>query len=107
MREQEFTHGQRPEDLLDLNEVMQAFGITRWKNLGPVEATPITHLNLLIELQGERYVLRERPEGPIGDDNHHYDAFQRYLQQAGISIPPFYLTPQGESFVAIGEDSFE
>ncbi|GHO90973.1 hypothetical protein KSF_010210 [Reticulibacter mediterranei] len=101
------SHGQTPEDLLDLNEVMQAFGITSWKNLGPLEDTPNAALQMLVEVQGERYILRERPEGPLGDDNQHRYAFQRYLQQAGIPIPQLYLTPQGEPFVAIGEDCFE
>src|SRR5690242_14991197 len=101
------SHGQTPEDLLDLNEVMQAFGITGWKNLGPLEDTSNAALQMLVEVQGERYVLRERPEGPLGDDNQHRYAFQHYLQQAGIPIPQFYLTPQGKPFVAIGEDFFE
>src|SRR6266700_4181009 len=104
MDEQEFADGQMPEDLLDLNEVMQAFGITEWKNLGSAETTPTTQLNLLVEVQGERYVLRERPEGPLGEDSTHRYAFQRYLQEAGIPIPPLYMTPQGEPFVAPGEE---
>jgi Ser/Thr protein kinase RdoA (MazF antagonist) len=107
MHEQESAHGQTQEDLLDLDEVMQAFGITEWKNLGSVEVAPTTQLHLLVELQRKRYVLRERPEGPLGDDNTHRYTFQRYLQQAGIPIPSFYMTPQGESFVTIGEDAFE
>lgn len=107
MHEQDSAHGQTPEDLLDLNEVMQAFGISTWKNLGPADTLPTTQLNLLVEVQGERYVLRERPEGPLGENNAHPYVFQRYLQQASIPIPSFYATPQGEPFVMLGEDSFE
>jgi len=95
------------EDLLDLNEVMQAFGVSEWTNLGPTESTQTNHLSLLAEIQGERYVLRERPEGLIGEDlSHRYD-FQNYLRQAGIPIPALRLTPEGEPVVAVGEDSFE
>lgn len=107
MHEEEFAHGQMPEDLLDLNEIMQAFGVTAWKNLGPVDVMPTSQLQLLIEVQGERYVLRERAGGPIGDDHHHRDVFQRYLQQEGIPIPRFYLSPSGDSCVRVGEDTFE
>jgi Ser/Thr protein kinase RdoA (MazF antagonist) len=107
MHDPESAHDQMPEDLLDLNKVMQAFGIATWKNLGAVDIMPASPLQLLIEVQGERYVLRERPEGPAGDDDHHRDAFQRYLQQAGIPIPRYYLTPSGDSFVQVGEDAFE
>jgi Ser/Thr protein kinase RdoA (MazF antagonist) len=95
------------EDLLDLNEVMQAFGVEAWTNLGPLESWQTDHLSLLVEIDGERYVLRERPEGPIGEDFSHRYAFQRYLQQAGIPIPQLWTTPQGEPFVTAGEDAFE
>src|SRR5579884_4198058 len=107
MDEHEFPHGQTQEDLLDLSEVMQAFGIATWQNLGPIQTLPATHLNLLVEVEGVRYVLRERPEGPLGEDTPHRYAFQLYLQQAGIPIPSLYLTPQGEPFVTLAEDSFE
>ncbi len=93
------------DDLLDLNEVMHAFGIDEWQNLGPLESTE--NLSLLIDVQGQRYVLRERPEGMLGEDLSHRYAFQRYLQQAGIPIPDFRLTPRGEAAVTIEEDSFE
>ena len=94
-------------DLLDLNEVMHAFGIDEWKNLGPIETTHMGNLSLLVDVQGQRYVLRERPEGLIGEDPRHRYDFQRYLQQAGIPIPDLWVTPQGEPTVTIGEDSFE
>ncbi len=96
-----------PEALLDLNQVMHAFGIGEWQNLGPADSTNTTSLSLLVEVKGQRYLLRERPEGLAEEDlSHRYD-FQRYLQQAGIPIPPFLLTPQSEPVVTIGEDSFE
>lgn len=95
------------EDVLDLNDVMQQFGIIDWTNLGPLETLPSEQLSLLIDVQGQRYVLKERPEGPIGEDIAHRYAFRHYLQSAGIPIPPLWLTPQGEPAVAIGEDYFE
>lgn len=95
------------EELLDLNEIMNAFGVQSWKNMGAAEPTITGGLNLLIEVQGERYVLRERPEGMVEEDlSHRYD-FQRYLQQAGIPIPALLSTPQGEPYVILGEDIFE
>ena len=97
--------GESSEDLLDLNEVMHSFGIDEWRNLGPLEVAE--HLSLLVDVQGERYVLRERPEGMLGEDLQHRYDFQRYLQQGGIPIPDFRLTAQGEAAVTIGEDSFE
>lgn len=96
-----------PEDLLDLNAIMQAFGIDQWQNLGPVLPTHSENLNLLVEAEGQRYILRERPEGMVGEDLTHRYAFQRYLQQEGIPIPDLRLTPQGEPVVIVGEDSFE
>ncbi len=98
---------QEAEDLLDLNEVMQAFGVSTWQNLGPLDTVPGAGLHLLVDVQGQQYVLRERPEGLIGEDiNHRYD-FQRYLQQSGIPVPSFLLTPQGAPVAMLGEDSFE
>ena len=99
---------QEREEMLDLNTVMHAFGVDTWKNLGPSDDIQSSQaLSLLIEIDRQRYVLRERPEGLVDEDlNHRYD-FQRYLQQAGIPIPPFLLTPQGEPFVILNEDVFE
>ena len=97
------------QDLVDLNEIMRAFGVSEWTNLGPVTnlSSHAEVLNLLVEIEGQRYVLMERVEGLVEEDgNHRYD-FQRYLRQAGIPIPPLLLTPQGESVVTIGEDTFE
>ncbi|HCI81133.1 MAG TPA: hypothetical protein DHW02_15760 [Ktedonobacter sp.] len=95
------------EELLDLNEIMNAFGVQSWKNLGDAESVFTGGLNLLVDIQGERYVLRERPEGMVEEDlSHRYD-FRRYLQQSGIPIPALLTTPQDEPFVTIGEDIFE
>ncbi len=98
-----------PEGLLDLDEIMQAFGIQEWKNLGPVDAAamPTENLHLLVEFDGRRYLLRERPEGMIEEDlSHRYD-FEQHLRQAGIPIPSAYLTPRGEPVVTQGDDNFE
>ena len=98
----------QPEDLLDLNEIMQAFGVQAWNNLGPVDtAESASGLHLLVEFDGQRYVLRERPEGMIEEDLSHRYAFEQYLRQSGIPIQPAYLTPQGEPAVLLGDDTFE
>src|SRR2546429_9509661 len=92
-------HTLEEKDLHDLNEVMQAFGVSEWKNLGlagPPGSPPDDGQSLLVEIQGERYVLKERVEGLIEEDsNHRYD-FRHFLQQAGIPIPSLGLPPQGE-----------
>lgn len=98
------------EDLLDLNEVMQAFGVNEWINLGPSTPEHSGLLSLSVEIQGQRYTLKERPEGLAGEgsvNTEHSYAFQRYLRSAGIPIPPWWLTSQGEPVVTIGEDAFE
>jgi Ser/Thr protein kinase RdoA (MazF antagonist) len=107
MHDHEYEDQQTQEDLLDLNEVMQAFGISEWKNLGPAEPSNAQSLNLLIEVQGQRYVLKERVEGPVGEDPHYRYNFQQHLRQNGIPIPALWLTPQGEPMVTVGEDTFE
>lgn len=98
---------EQQEDLLDLNEVMQAFGISEWNNLGPVEPAHNELLNLRVEIEGQHYILRERPEVLAEDDSSHRYDFQSYLRHAGLPIPRLKLTPQGEPFVVLGEDSFE
>src|SRR2546425_5832081 len=95
------------EDLLDLKEVMQAFGISDWKNLGPAEPSYAESINLLVEVQGQHYVLKERAEGPVGEDPHHRYNFQQHLRQNGIPVPELWLTPQGEPMVMVGEETFE
>ena len=94
-------------DLVDLNEVMHAFGISTWQNLGATSNAPTETLNLLVEVQGQQYLLKERQEGLVAVDPTHRYNFQHYLQQQGIPIPSLLLTPAGEPAVIIGEDAFE
>src|SRR5437588_8194048 len=89
--------GQAEEtDLLDLNEVMQAFGVKEWRNLGLVEETPADNVSLRVEIEGQAYILSERSEGLIEEDGRHRYAFLHFLQQTGIPIPSLWLTPEGE-----------
>ncbi len=92
---------------MDVQTVMQAFGVTDWQDLGMVESVQGDVVDTLIEIAGQRYLLRERPEGIIGEDIHFRYAFQRYLRDAGLPVPLYYTTPQGEPTVMIGEDYFE
>ncbi len=92
------------ESLLDLNEIMLASGVETWTNLGPLEDAP--DLQILVEIEGKRYILRTRPEGLVEQSGHHY-AFQRYLADQGLPVASFRPTPTGESYVQIGEDAFE
>ncbi len=100
-------NGEEQEDLLDLNEVMRAFGVDKWHNLGPVEAAQNEGLSLHVEIEGQRYVLRERVEGMIDEESDHRYAFREFLKDSGIPIPSLRLAPAGEPFVAVGEEYFE
>jgi Putative homoserine kinase type II (protein kinase fold) len=95
------------ESLLDLNEVMQAFGIVQWENLGPIESLHSENQGIRVSIAGQEYILRERPQGPGEADLRFRYAFQQHLQQEGIPLPVFHLTPAGEPTVKIGEDYFE
>jgi len=95
------------EDLLDLDEIMQAFGVSEWKNLGSAESMHDGSLNLLVEIEGKRYVLKEQPVGLIEEDTSHRYAFQSYLRDSGIPIPQLWLTPGGEPTVILEENVFE
>lgn len=95
------------DDLLDLNEVMRSFGVDEWRNLGPTELSQNGLLSLPVEIQGQRYVLKERAEGLVNEDTNHRYEFRTFLRQAGIPIPALWLTPAGEASVTVGEDCFE
>ena len=97
------------ESLLDLNEVMRAFGVHEWKNLGLYEPTTSSSsaMNVLVDIQGQRYILRERSEGLANEDSQHRYALREFLQKAGIPIPSLWLTPDGKPAVAMDEDYFE
>jgi Ser/Thr protein kinase RdoA (MazF antagonist) len=109
MFEQEHENNDNQQDLLDLDGIMQAFGISEWNNLGPITPTHNGAFSLLVEIQGERYILKERTPGLIAEESSgdHYYHFQRFLRQEGIPIPQLWLTLQQEPFVTIGEDQFE
>jgi Ser/Thr protein kinase RdoA (MazF antagonist) len=96
------------EDLHDLNEVMQAFGVNEWSNLGTIEEIATPRLfSVLVDIKGQHYILRERLEGLIAEDSDHRYAFRQFLQQAGIPLPSLWLTAQGEPTVVVGDTSFE
>lgn len=95
------------QDLFHLDTIMQAFGIPVWKNLGSQETLPGVGLQLLVEVDGQRYLLRERPEGMLGEDLQHRYAFQRHLYQAGIPVALCQMTPEGEPAVMVGDNAFE
>ncbi len=108
MQEFEDTAGMDEQDeLFDLDAIMHDFGIVEWKNLGPAEDTHAGNLRLLVEVQGQRYILMERQEGLAGESLRHRYDFRQYLQQQGIPIPSLWVTPQGEPAVALGEDYCE
>jgi len=95
------------EDLFNLGEIMQAFGVSAWINLGQIATLSPDALQWLVEIAGQRYILRERSEGLIEDDSNHRCAFRQYLAGAGIPIPALWLTPGGAATVTIGETIFE
>ena len=96
------------EDLHDLNEVMQAFGVSEWSNLGTIEEIATPRLfSVLVDIKGHHYILRERLEGLVAEDSDHRYAFRQFLQQAGIPLPSLWLTAQGEPTVVVGDTSFE
>lgn len=98
------------ESLLDLNEILRAFGVNEWQNLGLYETT-MSHisdsLSLLVEIHGHHYILRECTEGLVAADKHHRYVFSNYLRKVGIPIPLPWLTPDGEPTVTVEEESFE
>src|SRR5258708_12727890 len=70
------------EDLLDLNEVMQALGVNEWHNLGPIGSAHSELLSILVEIQGQRYILKEPPNTPASNTTcnpHHLHPFQPYF----------------------------
>jgi Ser/Thr protein kinase RdoA (MazF antagonist) len=95
------------QDLLDLNEIMQAFGVDEWKNLGPLASSPGGLLQIQVEVQGQRYLLKERAEGLATLETGYLSAFQQHLRDQGIPVAPLRLTSQGEPYVTLGEDAFE
>src|SRR2546421_12260655 len=96
------------EDLHDLNEVMQAFGVSEWNNLGTIEEIATPRLfSVLVDIKGQHYILRERLEGLVAEDSDHRYAFRQFLQQAGIPLPSLWLTAQGKPTVVVGDTSFE
>ncbi|HEX7733871.1 MAG TPA: phosphotransferase [Ktedonobacteraceae bacterium] len=108
MHEHEHNHEEGQQSLLELDEVMRAFGVKSWSNLGSLESGHAGELlQLLMEIEGKRYVLRERPEGLVAQEGGHHYAFQRYLIGHGIPIAPLWETPQGEPYVLIGDGNGE
>jgi len=96
-----------PGELLDLSEIMRAFGVAEWSSLGPVASSHAGPLHILVEIAGKRYILKERMEVLAEEDTQHRYRFQDFLRQSGVPVPPLWLTPQGEPVVSIGDDSFE
>ncbi len=103
----EFPVEEEEESLLDLDEIKQAFGIDAWNIVGPDASSSSGRLSLLVDIEGQHYVLRERSEGLRDEDRQHRYAFRDFLHKAGIPMPSLWLAPTGEPMVAIDEDVFE
>ncbi|WP_176728802.1 phosphotransferase [Thermogemmatispora onikobensis] len=93
----------------DLERIMEGFGLSSWQPLGlltsPYSPEP---LGMLLEIEGERYLLRPRPEGPAGEDGEHCYRFQRFLRLAGLPVPALRQTPTGAYCLELGgEERFE
>lgn len=95
------------DELLDLNEIMQAFGVDAWTNLEPLADPQSGLFQVLVEIQGQRYILKERAESLAEQESGHRYAFQRYLASQGLPVASLWQTPQGEFCVTRGEDTFE
>ncbi|HET8845821.1 MAG TPA: phosphotransferase [Ktedonobacteraceae bacterium] len=95
------------QDLLDLNKIMQAFGVEEWTNLGQIHSPHGERLQILTEIQGQRYLLQECSETPVGQDSAHRYDFRHYLAGQGIPIAQLWQTPQGAYSVTFEDDSFE
>src|SRR2546423_14056646 len=90
------------EDLHDLNEVMQAFGVSEWNNLGTIEEIATPRLfSVLVDIKGQHYILRERLEGLVAEDSHPRYAFRQFLQQAGIPLPSLRPPSQREPTASV------
>lgn len=96
-----------PQDLLNLDEVMRAFGVEVWTNLGLLADPHDGRFQMLVEIQGQRYILQERSEVPMGPDGDHRYRFRHYLVSQGIPLAPLWQTPQGKFSVTLDEESFE
>jgi Ser/Thr protein kinase RdoA (MazF antagonist) len=87
---------------------MEGFGVSSWQPVAPL-VSPYSPepLGLLLEIDGERYLLRSRPEGPVGEDSEHCYRFQRFLGLAGLPVPALRQTPEGAYCLVLGEERFE
>jgi Ser/Thr protein kinase RdoA (MazF antagonist) len=93
----------------DLQRIIEGFGLSSsWRPLellrSPYSPEPV---GLLLEVEGERFLLRPRPEGPAGEDYEHCYRFQRFLRLAGLPVPALRQTPAGSYCLPLGEECFE
>ncbi|MBX5448456.1 phosphotransferase enzyme family protein [Thermogemmatispora sp.] len=92
----------------DLEAIMEGFGVPSWQPLGPLLSPYSSEpLGVLLEIEGEPYLLRPRPEGPAGEDSEHCYRFQRFLRLAGLPVPALRQTPTGSYCLTLGEEHFE
>lgn len=97
---EETQHGAEP----DLQVILQAFGIEHWTDLGAPAGEAGLHL---LNVEGRRYLLRQRPEVPVPRGSEHAAAFGRYLADQGLPIATCYLSPRGEPSVTCSGGEFE
>lgn len=95
------------DELLDIREIMHAFGVETWHNLRPLHDPQQQSLQVLIEIQGQHYVLKERAESLAEQAHRHRYAFQEYLSAQGLPVAALWQTSQGEPYVTLGDDMFE
>lgn len=70
------------EEVLNLREILHSFGIDDWQNFGPLSTSHGKLPAIPVECQGRCYVLRERPEGHITDQE---EVLERLAWAASLS----------------------
>ncbi len=90
-------------------EVLSYWGLKpgNWRTVGLVTSGLEGISRPIIEIAGERYVLRRQPPDLTENDTFFRHTFMRYLREQGIPVPPLLARPDGRTYAVLPDGIYE
>lgn len=78
-----------------------------WRIVGAVRGSLGSELRPVVEIAGERYLLRRQPPNLTEDDVRFRHDFMRHLRAEGLPVPYLRARPGGSTYALVAGDLYE
>jgi Ser/Thr protein kinase RdoA (MazF antagonist) len=98
-----------PADVADLTDVLSMWKLKpgTWQLVDRMPAQLGLTTQPVVEIAGQRYVVRRQPEGLTENDTRFRQTFMCHLAAAGLPVPPLLSRPDGSTYGVLEEGIYE